>query len=264
MATVQPGETVYTTWEMNGHLNNEAPTTIKILYYPDSSKEFKDVTERDASMVAGSMEFATNGNCYVPGNPNSVCFGSWKVPQDLVPGQTYHFVWFWYFNANPAGQWYSTCFDMKVESESHVVDSSKSMTELLKKGQPSLAYVYGFNDKVVAQVADVSSLSRYAHAANSSSSAAPMASATPMSSAAPMATPTITIDDGGRNPDPAAASTSTPVSSAPAPAMTATPVSSPAPVTSPAPVASPEVATMQDPKHPGKTLKCYRRRRAAN
>ncbi|ORX70581.1 hypothetical protein DL89DRAFT_136222 [Linderina pennispora] len=83
MATVQPGETVYTTWEMNGHLNNESPTTIKVLYYPDSSKEFMDVKERDTSMVAGSMEFATNGNCYIPDNPNSVCFGSWKVPQDL-------------------------------------------------------------------------------------------------------------------------------------------------------------------------------------
>ncbi|KAJ1931591.1 hypothetical protein EC988_009738, partial [Linderina pennispora] len=131
------------------------------------------------------------------------------------------------------------------------------------KGQPSLSYVYGFNSKVEAQVADVTSLSRYAHAANTSTSAAPMSTPTPMTSAAPMASPTVSLDDNGRNPDPMAASTSSaPASSAPATAATEPPMPSAAPTSSP--VASLEVATVQDPKHPGRTLKCYRRRRPAN
>ncbi|KAJ2161737.1 hypothetical protein GGF46_001241 [Coemansia sp. RSA 552] len=157
MARVQPGETIYTTWEQNGHPDGPKPTKVDILYYPDTNHQFADVSERDTAMVAGTMDFAT-ANCYNMADPNTACFGSWTVPKDLVPGKTYHFVWFWYFNQNPAGEWYSTCFDLDVQTSSHVVQS-KPMPQLLAIGEPDIAYALGFTDQVKAQVADVTSLS---------------------------------------------------------------------------------------------------------
>ncbi|KAJ2854464.1 hypothetical protein FB639_006369, partial [Coemansia asiatica] len=155
MGTAQPGETIYTTWEQNGHLNNASPTKIKILYYPSSSKSFSDVSEKDTAMVAGTMDFATDGNCYVPNHPNTACMGTWTVPTDLAPGQTYHFVWFWYFNANTAGEWYSTCFDLNIQESSHVV-AGGSMDALLKIGEPSLNYIEGMavNPAAKAEIND--------------------------------------------------------------------------------------------------------------
>ncbi|KAJ1796371.1 hypothetical protein LPJ75_007252, partial [Coemansia sp. RSA 2598] len=142
MAIAQPGETIYTTWQENGHLNNASPTKVKILYYPSSGKSFSDVSEKDAAMVAGTIDYATDGNCYQPADPNTACIGTWTVPTDLVPGQTYHFVWFWYFNQNPAGEWYSTCFDLDIQEASHVAKGG-SMGELLKLGEPRLDYIEG-------------------------------------------------------------------------------------------------------------------------
>ncbi|KAJ2367729.1 hypothetical protein IW150_005600 [Coemansia sp. RSA 2607] len=172
MATVQPGEVIYTTWEQNGHLNDANPTNIQILYYPTAGQNFADVSERNTAPVAGEMKFATSQNCYNPQDPNTACMGSWTVPKDLVPGQTYHFVWFWYFNANPAGQWYSTCFDLNVESASHVVQGG-AMADLLAIGEPNLSYINGFTDQVRMEVANVTTLSENSpvgHSANSSSS----------------------------------------------------------------------------------------------
>ncbi|KAJ2696586.1 hypothetical protein FB645_006162 [Coemansia sp. IMI 203386] len=177
MATAQPGETIYTSWQQNGHLNNASPTKVKILYYPSSSQTFSDVSEKDTAMVAGTMDYATDGNCYNPSEPNTVCFNSWTVPTDLVPGQTYHFVWFWYFNFNPAGEWYTTCFDVNVQDASHVAQGG-SMDSLLKLGEPPLAYIQGIerNPGAKAEISDVTSLglsnsndTPIAHAADSSS-----------------------------------------------------------------------------------------------
>ncbi|KAJ1675970.1 hypothetical protein EV182_000223 [Spiromyces aspiralis] len=118
MAVAYPGETIYQAWEANGHIDNEHPTRIDILYYSDPNKEFMDYTERNTALKAGSMNFATDANCLAPSNPNSVCTGSFKVPENLQPGNVYHFAWFWYFDANPAGQQYSTCFDLKIVDKS--------------------------------------------------------------------------------------------------------------------------------------------------
>ncbi|KAJ2851925.1 hypothetical protein IWW36_000698 [Coemansia brasiliensis] len=179
MATVQPGETVYTTWEQNGHLNNANPTKIDILYYPDPNKQFADVSERNTAMVAGTMDFATNATCYSPGNPNSVCFGSWTVPKDLKPGNVYHFVWFWYFNQNPAGEWYSTCFDLDVQESSHVVEV-KPMAELLAMADPDLNYALGMTDSIKKELAEVTNLGEGAQPDESSySSEAPAESSEP-------------------------------------------------------------------------------------
>ncbi|KAJ2556014.1 hypothetical protein EV175_002142 [Coemansia sp. RSA 1933] len=157
MATAQPGETIYTTWEQNGHMNNTNPTQVYILYYADSTKEFSDVSERLTAPVAGSFNFATTANCYST-QPNSVCLGSWVVPENLAPGYTYHFVWFWYFNQNPAGEWYSTCFDMNIQDSSHVVGTA-DMATLLQKGDPPDSYAYGLNDEASSLLAQVTTLS---------------------------------------------------------------------------------------------------------
>ncbi|KAJ1655141.1 hypothetical protein GGI00_003617 [Coemansia sp. RSA 2681] len=159
MATAQPGETIYTTWEQNGHLDNAKPTKIEVYYYSDSNKQFTDVSQRKDAKVAGTMNFATDANCYIPGYPNSVCLGSWVVPADLVPGQVYHFVWFWYFNANPAGQWYSTCFDVQVNTASHVVQTA-GLPALMAKGNPNINYVWGVTDTVRGLIANTTTLAK--------------------------------------------------------------------------------------------------------
>ncbi|KAJ2401156.1 hypothetical protein GGI23_001582 [Coemansia sp. RSA 2559] len=156
MATAQPGETIYTTWEQNGHMATAGTTKAYILYYADPNKEFSNVSERLTAPVAGSFDFATEASCYST-QPNSVCLGQWVVPTNLVPGYTYHFVWFWYFNANPAGQWYSTCFDINVQTSSHVVGTA-NMATLLQKSDPPGSYAYGLNAVANSLLAQVTTL----------------------------------------------------------------------------------------------------------
>ncbi|KAJ2300684.1 hypothetical protein IW139_000926 [Coemansia sp. RSA 353] len=213
IATVQPGETVYTSWEQNGHLNNAHPTKIDILYYPDANKQFADVTERSTAMVAGTMDFATNSTCYRPEDSNTVCFGSWTVPKDLVPGNTYHFAWFWYFNQNPAGEWYSTCFDFKVEEASHVVKTTP-MNVLLAMDAPTNVYAQGMSDAVQKQMAQVTTLGKESQdAVTSYSSQAPVASGTPVVSQSPTPEPPASSPPV----EPAQPSSSTTVAPSPAP-----------------------------------------------
>ncbi|KAI9501962.1 hypothetical protein GGI25_005238 [Coemansia spiralis] len=157
MATAQPGETIYTVWEANGHFNNASPTEVTIYYFPDPKTQFTDVSQTSTAKVAGTMNFATNANCYSGSDPNSKCLGSWVVPKDLVPGSTYHFVWFWRFNENPTGQWYSTCFDLDVQKASHVVGTAP-MATLLAKGNPSDNYAFGFSSPIKAIVDQVTTL----------------------------------------------------------------------------------------------------------
>ncbi|KAJ2795706.1 hypothetical protein H4R20_005790, partial [Coemansia guatemalensis] len=140
MATVQPGEAIYTVWQMNGHLNDNNATQLDILYYDDPSKEFKEANERLTAMKAARLDFATSKNCFDPSNPNTNCLGRWTVPKGLAPGKTYHFVWYWYFNDNNNPdpnivEYYSTCFDLKVESSSYV-SPTKSLSEAVSKGEP--------------------------------------------------------------------------------------------------------------------------------
>ncbi|KAJ2759910.1 hypothetical protein H4S06_001999 [Coemansia sp. BCRC 34490] len=157
MAVAQPGETIYTAWEANGHLNNASPTKVQILYYADSSKQFADVSERTTAPVAASFNYATDQNCFVPSQPNTSCLGSWVVPKNLVPGKTYHFVWFWYYNGNPVGEWYSTCFDMQIKDSSHVVKTA-AMADIMKLGDPPNTYSNGLDSKAKDLIAQVTTL----------------------------------------------------------------------------------------------------------
>ncbi|KAJ2846577.1 hypothetical protein GGI22_006212, partial [Coemansia erecta] len=171
MATAQPGETIYTTWEQNGHMAAAGTTKVYIYYYTDSTKEFSQVSERLTAPVAATFDFASLSTCY-SSQPNAVCLGQWVVPKDLVPGKIYHFVWFWYF-PNPVGQWYSTCFDINVQTSSHVVGTA-DMATLLKKGNPPDSYAYGLNAEAKSLIADVTTLPN--NAATPSPSPAPVPS----------------------------------------------------------------------------------------
>jgi hypothetical protein len=44
---------------------------------------------------------------------NTKCTGTMTIPSDVAPG-TYHFIWAWAFDQNPAGEEYFTCFDVNV------------------------------------------------------------------------------------------------------------------------------------------------------
>ncbi|KAJ2763999.1 hypothetical protein IWQ56_000971, partial [Coemansia nantahalensis] len=145
MAVVQPGETVYTTWQMNGHLNNASPSKVDILYYDEPGREFGAVGERTTAKVAASFGFAADGNCYKPGFNNTECLGLWTVPRELAPGKTYRFVWLWYFNQNKAGEWYTTCFDLRVESASHTV-GDRPLTAYVPGTCPPPVYMEGVTD----------------------------------------------------------------------------------------------------------------------
>ncbi|KAJ1895343.1 hypothetical protein LPJ81_004980 [Coemansia sp. IMI 209127] len=139
-------------------------TKVYIFYYTDANQEFIHVSERLTAPVAATFDFASLATCY-SSQPNAVCLGQWVVPENLVPGNTYHFVWFWYY-PNPVGQWYSTCFDMNIQDLSHVVGTA-DMATLLKKGNPPDDYDYGFNAEASSLITEVTALPK--NAATSSS-----------------------------------------------------------------------------------------------
>ncbi|KAJ2780455.1 hypothetical protein H4R18_003437 [Coemansia javaensis] len=158
MAVVQPGEVVYTAWEQNGHLNDTSPTKLNILYYDDAGREFVSAAEHaTAPRAAAGLDFATSANCYDNKNPNSLCLGRWTVPSGLAPGRTYHFVWFWYFDKNPAGEWYSTCFDLAVAPASCPV-TTKPLSAIVPGSDPSPEFSEGVTDAVRAKLSITTSL----------------------------------------------------------------------------------------------------------
>ncbi|KAJ1679011.1 hypothetical protein EV182_002906 [Spiromyces aspiralis] len=113
MAEAKPGETLILSWTPNGHLNNAKPTKVDILYYAEPGKEFGTYGEAQSAPKAATLDFATNANCKKPEDAGHPCTGQLKVPDNLKPGNTYSFVWFWHFNSNGAEE-YTTCFDIKI------------------------------------------------------------------------------------------------------------------------------------------------------
>ncbi|PVU85135.1 hypothetical protein BB559_007184 [Furculomyces boomerangus] len=113
-AVATPGERITTTWEPNGHYNKTETKKVRILYYEDLNKELLDFNERDIADVAETMYFATNDTCTDITEPNTVCKNQWTVPESLIPGKIYKFVWLWDYGYNKAGEQYSTCFDIKI------------------------------------------------------------------------------------------------------------------------------------------------------
>ncbi|KAG0209761.1 hypothetical protein BGX28_009981 [Mortierella sp. GBA30] len=59
------------------------------------------------------MTFATSANCDQAWEPNTWCHGHVTVPVATQPG-TYQVVWWWKYDRNPAGEEYSTCFEIVV------------------------------------------------------------------------------------------------------------------------------------------------------
>ncbi|OMJ21988.1 hypothetical protein AYI70_g3147 [Smittium culicis] len=137
MAIANSGDTIRTTWEANGHYNPFRLTyaTIYFSNFPNflqedynkqhpqhnSSPIIKSALSRDSSSNSPfelvnktTFVFASHTNCINPQDPNSVCFVDWEVPKVLVPNNTYSFFWVWNFDFNPAGEVYTSCFDIHI------------------------------------------------------------------------------------------------------------------------------------------------------
>ncbi|KAJ1928508.1 hypothetical protein IWQ60_001982 [Tieghemiomyces parasiticus] len=107
----QAGKTYNVRYEINGH-QAYATSKVKVLYFPDENIDTLDYNKRSSAKVVGEWNFITDGQCDLPLTNNTSCYGSYTLPDDLPSGDI-QLVYFWEFNANPAGQQYSTCFDLK-------------------------------------------------------------------------------------------------------------------------------------------------------
>ncbi|OMJ15261.1 hypothetical protein AYI69_g8254 [Smittium culicis] len=137
MAIANIGDTIRTTWEANGHYNPFRPTyaTIRFSTFPNflqksynqqhpqqvGSPRIKPAVSQNPPANSPlkpvditTFAFASPANCINPQDPNSVCFVDWKIPTVLVPNNTYSFFWIWNFDFNPAGEVYTSCFDIHI------------------------------------------------------------------------------------------------------------------------------------------------------
>ncbi|KAJ1951181.1 hypothetical protein IWQ62_006453 [Dispira parvispora] len=111
MGKASPGETKKVSYEVNGHQNKFADTKVQVMYFPDRDLQTVDYNERDKAQILGEWKFTEN--CYQPLHDNQVCWGSYTLPDEL-PADRISLVFFWWFEENPAGQEYSTCFDLST------------------------------------------------------------------------------------------------------------------------------------------------------
>ncbi|OLY85235.1 hypothetical protein AYI68_g578 [Smittium mucronatum] len=121
MTQASAGDTLRSTWEANGHFNPSAiPTQVKILFSPIPNMANAGPTAprfyANASQlaVAAISPFASTETCYSATDPNTVCFLDWVIPTYLVRNSTYSFVYYWDYGFNPAGEVYTTCFDVLI------------------------------------------------------------------------------------------------------------------------------------------------------
>ncbi|KAG0233921.1 hypothetical protein B0O80DRAFT_439815 [Mortierella sp. GBAus27b] len=114
-ASVQAGGELHLTWQANGHLEAKK-TTVTVYWSGAPGKLIKTRGElSDPKLTLQVMDFATPQNCDKPENPNTVCHGKVTIPKDAAPGK-YQLIWYWPFDKNPAGEEYSTCFEVDVKA----------------------------------------------------------------------------------------------------------------------------------------------------
>ncbi|KAI8866265.1 hypothetical protein GQ42DRAFT_128434, partial [Ramicandelaber brevisporus] len=114
MAVAHPGDRLNMVWEMNGHLNDNKPTYVSIYWISNDEDHNQQQPDRNVVPTIGErIVFATSSNCDEPSNPNSRCHGSFRLPANMRSG-VHSFVWFWQFDKNPAGEQYTTCFDVHI------------------------------------------------------------------------------------------------------------------------------------------------------
>ncbi|KAF9975844.1 hypothetical protein BGZ73_000339 [Actinomortierella ambigua] len=112
-ANVVPGQSLHLTWQPDGHLDDANPSTVEIHWSGVAGKQLWTRSELGPNTHLASMTFATSSNCDIPREPNTWCHGHFTVPEWTQPG-TYQMIWWWKYDRNPAGEEYSTCFEINV------------------------------------------------------------------------------------------------------------------------------------------------------
>ncbi|KAG0269200.1 hypothetical protein DFQ27_004440 [Actinomortierella ambigua] len=112
-ASVMPGQSLHLTWQPDGHLDDAKPSFVEIHWSGVAGKQIWTRSELGDNTRLATMTFATSGNCDRPGEPNTWCHGRFTVPEWTQPG-TYQMIWWWKYDRNPAGEEYSTCFEINV------------------------------------------------------------------------------------------------------------------------------------------------------
>ncbi|KAG0319919.1 hypothetical protein BGZ97_001162 [Linnemannia gamsii] len=131
IANVTPG---HLTWQPDGHLDDSRPSTIEVHWTGVPGKQLITRAELGPATLLGTMVFGTSANCDQPWEPNTWCHGHITVPPGTQPG-TYQVVWWWKYDRNPAGEEYSTCFEMAVNSDGSAIQSrevdAKELTQVV-------------------------------------------------------------------------------------------------------------------------------------
>ncbi|KAF9429704.1 hypothetical protein BGZ94_009789 [Podila epigama] len=117
--SVYPGQTLHLTWQPDGHLDDAKPSTVEVHWTGVPGTRLWTRSELNPSTLLGTMTFATSGNCDQPGEPNTWCHGYITIPQGTQPG-SYQLVWWWKYDRNPAGEEYSTCFELNVAGDATI------------------------------------------------------------------------------------------------------------------------------------------------
>ncbi|KAF8940860.1 hypothetical protein BGZ58_004328 [Dissophora ornata] len=112
-ASVTPGQNLHLTWQPDGHLDDANPSTVYMYWTGVPGTQLYTRSELSPEKLLGTMTFATSANCDQAWEPNTWCHGHVVVPEGTQPG-TYQLIWWWKYDRNPAGEEYSTCFEIVV------------------------------------------------------------------------------------------------------------------------------------------------------
>ncbi|KAJ1993288.1 hypothetical protein H4R33_000697 [Dimargaris cristalligena] len=126
MGEAVAGKTYKVSYEINGH-QSFRDTVMKVLYFPGRELGEVNYNERSKAEVLGEWKFMDEARCD-GWLDNSNCWGTYTLPATLPSSDRFQLVLFWEFNQNPAGQQYSTCFDLAIKGGSSQAASSSAAT----------------------------------------------------------------------------------------------------------------------------------------
>ncbi|KAG0332185.1 hypothetical protein BG000_010266 [Podila horticola] len=135
-ATVVPGQNLHLTWQPDGHLDDNQPSTVEIHWSGVAGQQLHIRSDLNPSTLLGAMTFATSGNCDQAWEPNTWCHGHVTIPPSTQPG-TYQLVWWWKYDRNPSGEEYSTCFEIVVGGGASGVIQPRRIESLPKPQEQS-------------------------------------------------------------------------------------------------------------------------------
>ncbi|KAF8945697.1 hypothetical protein BGZ47_002150 [Haplosporangium gracile] len=154
IANIVPGQQLHLTWQPDGHLDDARPSTIEVHWAGIPGKQLLTRAELGPATLLGTMVFGTSANCDQPSEPNTWCHGHIMIPPGTQPG-TYQVIWWWKYDRNPAGEEYSTCFEMIVNGDgsaiqsrevdarepTQVVDTTSATAQVVTQPQPKAAVI---------------------------------------------------------------------------------------------------------------------------